>query len=818
MITIREWKKTTHPATCSYCGQGSYRVLLSQNGKHICIRCLNRMLGSEGAQILRKEISGNKLASRFTASQPVELRYGMLLNQQLIERIPPDELVPVLGTIGRQLAERLSHPLKRQLIYLSMKLLLQFRKEAAAVLISMIGEIAADMTRYDPIQFSRYALLVLLSCAPQSPETRLVVEAVREHVGADYVSTFARDIDGVLISRYTPFELIDWVDHALTHMGEDRSDLELFFDIQAQMLARKLDSQYRSEDIKRIYMRYANPIKGEVNRYLTPLLRGGSMTAKNDLCQVLGYVFTIPALFKAAVPKLPPALQKMLPELLIGSGHGFVRDLSVKNARMPKDTYQRQLFMKKHFPLLVYYSSYYWDTTDNETCSYPSSLVPILRRSFADDTLRPLSSSDQPASDIVVEGFESYMQVHSLLVGYHQSVGVKYSKSGKNVLKSTLKEFRQVGSIPEPFGSDSKLDHLRTELVLKMLELIHPEASQGVELIEELYRKICSPYIPEAAELESLLPHLNMIPERDFDYHGFLNPACGIAILISRMKEGRWYSVEEMISHLVSVDLLGSPYYGPLLWRELFCSGEGPSSDSYYRGKLVVTTSNYRQVVQKPFVEMVLFLLNTIGILDLCFTFTENEYHLKNKYYLTGFDGISGFRLTSLGLKVLGLSDEYEEEVQEDDTLSLLDEHMLLVTLKGEDPIRKIFLEKVGKRVGEIFYVIDAKSFTKDCSTPEELNDKVNSFIGLFGAQGLPPIWQSFFAEILDKNQVLEIEYQPYISLIVDEKVRRVIAEDGKLGEHVRIAEGDRVFIATSRYSTVRNLLKKHGYILPDYR
>ncbi|MBN2861404.1 MAG: hypothetical protein JXK93_14145 [Sphaerochaetaceae bacterium] len=396
---------------------------------------------------------------------------------------------------------------------------------------------------------------------------------------------------------------------------------------------------------------------------------------------------------------------------------------------------------------------------------------------------------------------------------------MKYSKNGKSILKTTLKECQNLASIPEPFEADRNFAYMRTEFLLKLFELYHPEegSSQGIAFVEDLYRQIRAPYFPDALLLESLLPHLEMLPEGHFNTYGFLNPAFGITHILEDLEEGQWYAAEHIMSHLVSMDLPGTPCLTSFLKGELLSAGEGRLSDITQRGKIRVTMRNYLQLVQVPFVKMVLFLLNTMGLIDIYYAPIENEYHLKNKTYLTGFDGIAGCRLTSLGLKVFGRSDAYEEEVTDDESYFILHEHMLLVTLKGEDPVRRIFLEKVGKKTGNIFYVIDVKSFTKDCASSYELESRVDSFFRLFAGEELPVNWQAFFDEILEKNKVLELEYQAHIPLLVDETVKQLIREDGKIGEYVKIAEGNRVFVSLNKYGAVRTFLKKHGYILPDF-
>ena len=818
MIRIKELKVHTTSEICSVCGYRYDTIMISKNDTLVCPKCVNHDLGSEGMRAVGTALQSGNPAHLFRPSESIELRYGILLNNRLWQRIPGELHADVIHRICRQLGEKGNHALKRKLMYVSVKMLVIHRDAVKQVLIPRFQELASPEGGYDPVQFSTYAFPLLLNCAPQSIEEQAVLHQMRQKLADDYVAFFSQDLGGTLVPRFSPNEMLGLLEYALWYYEEGRSDLATFRDARAALVADILDDQFKADAMKHIYACYVKPVLAEVQPYLpSPLLTGKS---KRDLARIIGYVFTIPELFQSSMKTRPASFRSLLPKLILRGEHIPVSDLSAGDIKIPKDFgYKRTSFLERYFPLLTHNHSYFSYYSSNETCFFPESILSTLRRTYAAYTACELSSSPVPPSEGVVEGFSSCMQIYSLLTGYRQSVGVRFSKNGKSILKTTLKECQNLASIPEPFETDRNLAYMRTELLLKLFELYHPEetSSQGIAFVEDLYRQIRAPFLPDALLLESLLPHLEMLSEGHFNTYGFLNPAFGMTYILENLEEGQWYAAEHIMNHLVSMDLPGTPCLASFLRGELLSAGEGRLSDITQRGKIRVTMRNYLQLVQVPFVKMVLFLLNTMGLIDIYYEPIENEYHLKNKTYLTGFDGIAGCRLTSLGLKVFGRSDAYEEEVPEDESYFILDEHMLLVTLKGEDPVRRIFLEKVGKKTGNIFYVIDVKSFTKDCASTYELESRVDSFIRLFEGEELPVNWQAFFDEILEKNKILEVEYQAHIPLVVDEMVKQLIREDGKIGEYVKIAEGNRVFVPLNKYAAVRTFLKKHGYILPDF-
>ncbi|MBN2860336.1 MAG: hypothetical protein JXK93_08760, partial [Sphaerochaetaceae bacterium] len=374
MINIKELKVNTACETCSVCGYRYDTIMISEKNELVCPRCVNHDLGSEGMKAVGKALLSGNPAHLFRPSESIELRYGILLDHRVWQRIPSEHHADVIHGICRQLGEKGNHALKRKLMYLSMKMLVIHRDAIKQVLMFRFQELASKDGAYDPVQFSTYAFPLLLNCAPQSIEEQAVLHQMRQKLPDDYVSLFSQDLGGTLIPRFSPNEMLGLLEYALWYYEEGRSDLATFCDARAALVADTLDDQFKADAMKNIYACYVKPVRAEVHPYLpSSLLQGKS---KMDLARIIGYVFTIPELFQSSMKTRPASFRSLLPKLILRGEHIPVRDLSAGNIKIPQDIgYKRTSFFKTHFPLLTHNYSYFSYYPTSETCFFPESIL-----------------------------------------------------------------------------------------------------------------------------------------------------------------------------------------------------------------------------------------------------------------------------------------------------------------------------------------------------------------------------------------------------------------------------------------------------------
>ncbi len=818
----KNWKLNIHEFPCTICGKTSSGYLVTIRGLPACRVCASVELAKQGFGIIRDLDHYKGLTKLFSQKQPVVLRYGLVQNLNYISHISPHDSPGLFEAILLQLGEVSSHPTIGLLRYQSMRILFEDLHRTRSALGKVVRGLDEDSSVFNRELFVHYAAPLILWCAPDKPRLQRLVKKSFDADTTGYYGALMREVGGFLIARYESSLITIWLKKSIIYLEYPRSELEILRDAIAEYAAEIIDTTYLSPEVKKFFSSYIKPVQDKIDPYLPPLLRGYRRQLKDDLCWIIGYVFTEPAIFKLVSSLFSPALRALLSDLVFNGEVCRVDELALTPSGPPKSgEYQRKEYVLRYFPFLRYQHSYSSWNSVHDFCYLPAPIAGLLRYGMASPTFTTLQGAEAAAPGVLVEGVETFMQSFNFLQDYITTVGVNYSKNGKGILKSSLKELKNVGAVPEPYADSKYLPYLRVELILRFLDIVSPKYQEGLPLIEELYKKICSPFYPQAVDLAGLLTHLREPDEKSDCSSGQRSPSLGLGICLRQMRADRWYHLDELVEVLGRNDLLGRPYHKQMTRRLLQSRSPGRLHDIQQGNRIIVDTNNYHDLVELPYLKMLLMLLNTIGLLDITCREPEGDYHLQNRVYLTGYDGITGCRLTALGMKVLGLTDEYEASSVSSDALALLDEQLLLVTLKGADPLRSVYLEKVAQKIGNTLYSVDEKSFTKGCSSEKDLASKIEGFRSLFASRPLPDCWESFFAQLKGKNELVQVEAKQYVSFIMSEDQRGLLEflrTDERLSEQVIFAQGNRFFVPVPWYTTVRKVLKEQGYLIPELR
>ena len=126
---------------------------------------------------------------------------------------------------------------------------------------------------------------------------------------------------------------------------------------------------------------------------------------------------------------------------------------------------------------------------------------------------------------------------------------------------------------------------------------------------------------------------------------------------------------------------------------------------------LISNYENYNEYIVVPLFKSLIGILGSFGIFDLYIDTPtmKNGLYLKNGY-LSKYDGIKYVRLTKLGEYVLGRKNEYDFGENSEEAEVYLDEERLIVTIIGEAPMKFMFLEQIGTKIGTNKYKIDYQS------------------------------------------------------------------------------------------------------------
>ncbi len=207
--------------------------------------------------------------------------------------------------------------------------------------------------------------------------------------------------------------------------------------------------------------------------------------------------------------------------------------------------------------------------------------------------------------------------------------------------------------------------------------------------------------------------------------------------LLTLLPKGKWVAVEHVVKAICYRGLPSNPFSTPVEMSYV-CLDLSPgtikrfSLQTEFCGHgctISVSKTNTDQTISLPLMKALLFLFSSLNIVSLAYSEPRNEkYLLKGKPYLSIYDGLTYVRLTDFGAFVLDREKSFSTGIEKQSAEFILDEIRPLITLLGEDPVKRLALENVGKRVTTSSYLVDYQSFFKDCSCQNEVQNKIDYF------------------------------------------------------------------------------------------
>ncbi len=143
----------------------------------------------------------------------------------------------------------------------------------------------------------------------------------------------------------------------------------------------------------------------------------------------------------------------------------------------------------------------------------------------------------------------------------------------------------------------------------------------------------------------------------------------------------------------------------------------------------------------------------------------NDSYCLTDKPYLSIYDGLTYVRLTDFGAFVLNKEKSFSVDIEKQTAEIILDETRTLLSLFGEDPVKRLALESVGKRITSSSYLVDYQSFLKDCSNLNEVQNRIDYFKTHI-SRNPPEIWETFFQSVLARMDPLKIVEKKHYSTV----------------------------------------------------
>jgi hypothetical protein len=475
-------------------------------------------------------------------------------------------------------------------------------------------------------------------------------------------------------------------------------------------------------------------------------------------------------------------------------------------------------------------NSSYW-VSEDPTLFIHHSIASIVKNvlPFPESALLHFSSS--PDSNLSICTNRNILMQLPYLTTYIDQIGLKRSKNGARILKSSIKEAGKLCTIDEPYPSISGIDTIRISMILQLLE--------EIPLVERVNNPSISPekYLKEI--FNYYFPVDTIVPQTFINFLDYLKSDFGSGELdyiarnsnqqwtclqhfLKLLVVGEWLTIENILNHLLAFDIYPYPFELSLFSRNYVNFYFNTLSSSQYASgydKFMLHDCNLRESLFLPYLKTLIFVLNTLGIVDIALGEPVNPYYQdKNHPWLSLYDGIAEVSLTPLGAWIIGKTDEWET-MQEKSTVSInLDTSRLLITVEGSDPLVELTLGKIAVSIGPGYYLVKSELFLKECADSADIENSIEMFRANI-CQNPPPVWEDFFSSLLHRAFPLTLCADQHLMFSLNPEnteLIQLIFNDSYLRKYIVRAENYQIFIKLVNYRSVQNRLAEFGFLLPD--
>lgn len=219
--------------------------------------------------------------------------------------------------------------------------------------------------------------------------------------------------------------------------------------------------------------------------------------------------------------------------------------------------------------------------------------------------------------------------------------------------------------------------------------------------------------------------------------------------------------------------------------------------------------SNIVQLVAIPALYSILGFFTALGLLEM-------EYDTADPDTPSPFQGLRRVRLTSLGAYALGLSKTYAYCPPPEAVYFELESDRLLIRAIGDSNPYEGMLTQFAVPVGGRRYAVTPESFLSDCHSKTDIKRKVKTFKQVV-SKDPGSIWEEFFKRLETNCDAFDDttgDYKIYEVSPIDHDLHELLATNPEIRQYVFRVEDYKILIPKDRETTVRNLLRKAGYIL----
>ena len=326
-------------------------------------------------------------------------------------------------------------------------------------------------------------------------------------------------------------------------------------------------------------------------------------------------------------------------------------------------------------------------------------------------------------------------------------------------------------------------------------------------------------YSPDRAFLEYsiCIDHLSRTPGYYLDDSKKLPASRKIFhdILLHIAQDGDWFDADKLSEH-IRITRKNFSFCDPYLEGTLRVKAEAFIIDDakYTHGYDDFHPEGimHYYLLLRPLFKAYCYIFAALGLLEITQAAPPLVRHYRNKQYpLSPYDSLSAIRITELGRWSLGLTSKRPPRPSQE-YHAIADRELLLVTVQGNSLERKLYLDKIGRRLGEDRWRISPGSFIAGCVNARQIAERVERFRVLIDRNPAPH-WEQLFKKVIERSGLFSKSRSDMLvyDLPENQEVLEELLRDPELKRIARRVEGRMLAVAAKDQKKFFALLNEHG-------
>jgi hypothetical protein len=587
--------------------------------------------------------------------------------------------------------------------------------------------------------------------------------------------------------------------------------------LKQEELKNSLDIFYSKEDLFKLFKHYflnfiADGYIGS-NLDLFEVSVIGANSKKEVFTNLVYQMYSNKDAFMLCFNSLNQDIKNIFEHIAWRGKYYLSKEEREKMVQSVKKRYRIEEELKDEYLFFSLHTGKKWDNEDKDYLNLHIDIIKTIRLYLPKPQSYYLNPVEKPVYEYSQSSEDEILEKMRLYLNFYNMDGIQLSSSNK-LLKSVKKEMKKHCSIDEYYKEGGDLEYLKTETISLFLLSIKENY-----LVEEYFK------IQNIKTILNDFLSADLFKDEPFNFTTkFLNYLKGVKNIWNEeehLKE-TMITLKQVLNDLPTDSVIEvNNILDYIDYRDCFTDIISPQNvydylyinEADYGRSKINSYESYHKYITVPMYKSMLTILGSLGILDLYYDMptSKNGLYLKNGY-LTKYDGIKYIRLTKLGEFALGKRDNYNFGESGEEIEVYLDEERLIVTIIGDGPMKSMFLEQVGYKIGFNKFKLDYQSLLRNVNNIDDLNKRIKDFKNKI-SNNLPPIWQDFFAELEKKvNSVTPAKDMKIFKLKEDKELINIVAKDEILRKHIFKAEGFYILVQEEHVKTVLKRLENFGY------